>query len=333
MLLSRPLVIFLVIGLILVALVLSDPTEISKNTRVEEFETDKSSDLKVSITEHQEEKGSSFSQAANDFSAEHPQADKQDKSWLASQLFNIKNNLALILSKNKLTEEDKADVKFPLEQIFKDNSISRKEKIELIESLWVYANQNPEGLLLLEQSIINYKPKELTGLMLTVLTNTGNEEVYISTLDLLRESHSAYYATGRYDLDYGEKSDAYQEEEILSFINSKRFDSELAKSALQRARHQFSPVKQVQTHWVDVLTSDLSEGDSVDAVDDFMSMLLARKKDQTKILQAQLQNFDSMNGYTRERLKTRLSQIKDYEADALADEASDALSQFLGEES
>ena len=258
---------------------------------------------------------------------------EKKQSWLASQLFDIENSLGQILSREIINEEDRAEVRLILELVFKNQSILRQEKISLTQKLWSYAEQNTDSLLLLQKAILNYKPKELTDLMLRVLSDTANESLYISTLNLLRESHSHYYATGRYDDFVSDDKSLYQAEDVLSFIEYERFDSDMAVEAFTRTYHQFSPLDEVQAHWQETLSSDLTEGESVDAVDDFYSMFLGRKDDQNKILELQFKNIDAMNEYARTRFVKRLWQLKTYESNALSAEAVSVFSRFLGNDS
>lgn len=255
---------------------------------------------------------------------------KEERSWLSGQLFEIENNLGRILSKHELTDEDKAEVGLVLEMVFKDQSIARNEKIRLARNLWLYAEQSIENLFLLQHSIKNYKPKELTELMLPVLSSTVNEKLYVSTLDLLRESYSSYYATGQYDNGSGDGASDYQPEDILPLVETIRFDSDATEEVRLRAQLQFSPLNKAQEHWRSILLSDLSQNNSVDAVDDFVLMLLGRKGEQDEILKVQLQHIENMNDPTRKRFLERLWQIKKYESEALSTNANNFLSQFLG---
>lgn len=246
-------------------------------------------------------------------------------------LNDIENHLNHLLGKASITTADAESVQHFLRVTFENKTIARSKKIMLLSRLWRRYEKQPAAVLLLLQSVKYYKPRELSGLMFDLMQTTTHESVYISTLDLLRESYSDYYYIGKYvDAEFEESSREYSSD-VLSLITHNRFRSRSAAKAFERAYLQFAPLAEIQQFWQKVFLQDFTLIDSSDLISEFMSTMLGRKADQKNLLQSQLDHLERMPKSTRRLFVQGLRRINIEESHALTIDAKNMLDQFFQE--
>lgn len=242
-------------------------------------------------------------------------------------LQQLKMELGSLLLKEQLSKSDIKTIETIIGALFRDPAFSRQDKINTAEELLSYVAGEPKKQTLLINSLLSFKPHELTDTFLNIIQESHNDELHNQTLLLLLTTYSESSTKNETSLPFYKKNiDAINN--TLTSLQYSKNNLNLNNDMYRRTYYQFTDIEYVKEQ----LSFRLKINDNANirtAVFDLSQLLVIRRSEQISMLKHIQSEFNSFPVYARNKILVQFLQLEQHEYEYLYPEARNIIQSIL----
>lgn len=253
------------------------------------------------------------------------------QSFTAEQ---YEEKISRIFSNDSISQEKKAELRNLTSGLFEEHYPDREPVLSYFSQLIFDYSQSPEKLAVILESLLLYKPHEISDIILDILDSNDTDILFRTASALLTHSYSDIY---QYDenIAHLDTSDRLlSSKEILNRIQDRYAHTDLSDDNKQILRHAHLILNDIDSS-IAILESGLTQPASLEQSksisQDFYDTFLGRTRNQPQLLNYVSNNIETMSEISRHQLLMKLNGIKFYESSTLSSQINTSIDNILRE--